>query len=111
MRQNALITNRGALKMFGWFSTRESEQFGRQLAGFLLTELSGSLSKSEAKFSAKAEKVLLRADSQLREFKSRERLNVLKKAKLANSFLWSLKDAGCTQEYANKLTDWLSVRL
>ena len=40
-----------------------------------------------------------------------ERLNVYKKGKLANAFLWKLRDSGCSQDYANQLTDWLSVRL
>lgn len=97
--------------MFGWLSTKESERFGKELASFLLTELSGSMEKSDTKFSAKAEKTLARADQRLQEFKLRERMNVIKKAKLANSFLWSLRDAGIQPEYANKLTDWLSVRL
>lgn len=97
--------------MFGWLSTKESERFGKELAGFLLTELSGSIEKSETKFSAKAEKTLARADQRLQEFKARERMNVLRKAKLANAFLWTLRDAGLAPEYANKLTDWLSVRL
>lgn len=97
--------------MFRWFSTKEAERFGKELAGSLLTELTGLVTKSDAKFSAKAEKVLSRADERLQQFKARERMNFLKKAKLANAFLWSLKDRGCPQEYANRLTDWLSVRL
>lgn len=109
--QNARIVTPFDSNMFGWLSTKESERFGKELAGFLLTELSGSMEKSEAKFSAKAEKSLLRADQRLQEFKARERMNVFKKAKLANAFLWALKDAGIPQDYANKLTDWLSVRL
>jgi hypothetical protein len=54
---------------------------------------------------------LVRADQRVQEFKARERLNVYKKAKLANAFLWTLRDRGCSPEYANQLTDWLSVRL
>lgn len=97
--------------MFGWLSTKESERFGKDLAAFLLTELGASMEKTEAKFSVKAEKILVQADRRLQEFKARERMNFFKKAKLANAFLWSLKDAGIAPEYANKLTDWLSVRL
>ena len=26
-------------------------------------------------------------------------------------FLWTLKDAGCPEDYANQLTDWLTLRL
>jgi hypothetical protein len=97
--------------MLSWFSSSESVRFGKDLANFVLAELSGSATKNDAKFTAKAEKALVRADQRVQDFKARERLNVYKKAKLANAFLWTLKDRGCSQEYANSLTDWLSVRL
>jgi len=97
--------------MFSWFSSSESVRFGKELASFVLAELSGSTGKADAKFTAKAEKALVRADQRVRDFKARERMNVYKKAKLANAFLWTLRDSGCSQEYANQLTDWLSVRL
>ena len=97
--------------ILSWFSTSASTRFGNELASFVLAELSGSVGKHDAKFSAKAEKALIRADQRVREFKARERLNVYKKAKLANAFLWTLKDRGCSDEYAAQLTDWLSVRL
>jgi hypothetical protein len=97
--------------MLSWFSSSESVRFGKDLANFVLAELSGSATKNDAKFTAKAEKALVRADQRVQDFKARERLNVYKKAKLANAFLWTLKDRGCSQDYANSLTDWLSVRL
>jgi hypothetical protein len=97
--------------MFSWFSSSASVSFGKELAAFVLSELSASSTKADAKFTAKAEKALLRADQRVQDFKARERMNVYKKAKLANAFLWTLKDSGCTEEYANRLTDWLSVRL
>ena len=97
--------------MFNWFSTKTSEHFGQELAAFVLSELSGRAGKHEAKFTAKAEKALVRADQKVRDFKASERLNVYKKAKLANAFLWKLKDSGCSAEYADQLTEWLSLRL
>ena len=97
--------------IFSWFSTAESERFGRELATYVLSELSASNAKKEAKFGAKAEKALIRADVRVREFKVRERMNFFKKAKLANAFLWQLKDKGCPQDYADELTEWLSLRL
>jgi hypothetical protein len=97
--------------MFSWFSSAESQRFGKELALFVLSELAGSAGKRPDKFTEKAEKALVRADQRVRDFKARERLNVYKKAKLANAFLWTLKDNGCTPEYANQLTDWLSLRL
>jgi len=97
--------------MLNWFSSTESVRFGNELATFVLSELAASTAKDQAKFAAKAERALLRADQRLQEFKARERLNVYKKAKLANSFLWTLRDSGCTNEYADQLTSWLSSRL
>lgn len=97
--------------IFSWFSSSASVRFGKELATFVLAELAGSMGKSDTKFTAKAEKALVRAGQQVQEFKARERLNVYKKAKLANAFLWTLQDSGCSQEYAAQLTDWLSMRL
>jgi hypothetical protein len=97
--------------VFKWFAVAESERFGKELAAFILSELKGSLDKRDAKFTARAEKALVRADQRVQQFRARERLNFYKKAKLANAFLWTLKDAGCPEGYANELTDWLTVRL
>lgn len=97
--------------LFKWFSAAETESFGKELAGFILSELHGSLDKRDAKFALKADKTLHRANAKVQEFKAREPMNFYKKAKLANAFLWALKDSGCPQDYANQLTDWLTLRL
>lgn len=97
--------------MLNWFSSAESVRFGNELAEFVYTEISKSTVRDEAKFAAKTEKTLLRADQRLQEFKARERLNVYKKAKLANAFLWTLRDRGCPAEHADKLAEWLSTRM
>lgn len=94
-----------------WFASGPAEAFARELAASLLVDLQGSLSKDDAKFMGRAEKALARAEGRVREFKERERLNVWTKSKLANAFLWSLKDAGCPDEYAKELTQWLTIRL
>lgn len=97
--------------MFKWFSAKESERFGTDLADFVLAEFNAATSKDEKKFAAKAERTLLRAEARLQEFKARERLNFYKKAKLANAFLWTLRDKGCPDEQAKRLTDWISTRM
>jgi hypothetical protein len=94
-----------------WFTAADSERFGKELAQFILSELDGSLLKRDAKFAARAGKTLNRAAAKVQEFEARETMNFYKKSKLANAFLWALKDAGCPEEYANELTDWLTVRL
>ncbi|HUL57100.1 MAG TPA: hypothetical protein VLT60_08875 [Usitatibacter sp.] len=94
-----------------WLDTANSVAFGRELATFIMEELSHSLQKRDAKFTAKAEKVLARAARKVTDFKARERLNFYKKSKLANEFLWALKESGCPHDYTNELTRWLTVRL
>lgn len=97
--------------MLNWFSSTESVRFGNELAAFLLAEFATSGVRNEAKFAARTERALLRAEQRLQEFKQRERLNVYKKAKLANAFLWTLRDQGCPPASAHQLTTWLSTRL
>ena len=94
-----------------WFSAGEAKRFGRDLGQYLLGELSTSTRKTDAKFALKAEKVLIQADRRVRQFTAREPMNAYKRAKLANAFLWTLKDGGCPPDYAKELTEWLSFRL
>jgi len=97
--------------VFKWLDATQSVAFGRELATFIMKDLSHSLQKRDAKFTAKAEKVLANAARKVADFKARESLNFYKKSKLANEFLWTLKEAGCPHDYTNELTRWLTVRL
>jgi hypothetical protein len=97
--------------IFKWFDARACEAFGKELATFIMGDLSHSVHKRDAKFVEKAQKALVKGARKVDEFKKNERLNFYKKAQLANAFLWSLKDAGCPHDYANELTRWLTVRL
>ena len=97
--------------IFKWFATASGTAFARDLATFIVSELSGSLRKRDDKFSRKAQKVLVQAARRVQDFKARERINFYKKAKIGNAFLWALKDAGCPQDYADELTEWLTMRL
>ena len=97
--------------MLKWFSSTASVEFGKELATFVLSEFATASPKNESKFAARAERALMRADQRLQDFKTRERLNFYKKAKLANAFLWTLRDKGCPADDASQLTDWLSGRI
>jgi hypothetical protein len=97
--------------MLNWLSSEESVRFGQETARFVMQELASSNDRRDAKFARHAEKVLQQVDRRLAAFKSRERLNVYKRAKLANAFLWGLKEGGCAEAYANELTEWLTLRL
>ena len=97
--------------IFSWFDTKHSATFGRELADFVVAEISASTHMRDFKFSGKVEKMLAKAERRIHEFKAHERLNFYKKSKLANAFLWQLKDKGCPVESADQLTEWLAVRL
>ena len=97
--------------MFDWFRTRECKQFGQELAADLLATLGRKTGMKEAKFKALVEGELVRTDTRVQEFRRTHRLNFYKKSVLANTFLWKLKDAGISEDYAGELTHWLSVRL
>jgi hypothetical protein len=97
--------------MLKWLDASAAARFGEELATFVLDELSGSLQKRDARFAVKAEKVLVKAARRTDQFKSRESLNFYKKSKLANAFLWKLKERGCPPAYADELTKWLTLRL
>jgi len=90
---------------------KPSETFGKELAAFIMKDLSDSIGKRDKKFTEKAAKVLVKAGRKVDDFRKAERLNFYKKSKLANAFLWGLKDAGCPHDYTNELTRWLTVRL
>lgn len=97
--------------MFGWFDARECVELGRALAQELLPVLEKGAVRGQAKFAAKAEKALVKTDARVREFRRTHKLNFYKRSRLANSFLWTLKDGGCPEDYAQELTQWLTFRL
>lgn len=96
---------------FNWFGTADASAFARELAQHVLGELQGAQARRDAKFTAKAEKVMVAAARRLQDFKKDHPLNVISRAKLANTFLWALKDGGCPPDYADELTEWLTLRL
>ena len=99
--------------LFAWFDTSAAEAFGRELASYFLEELRGeNLESLRGKAKTRAEKVMTRANNRILDFHAKKgRLNFLQKSKLANTFLWALKDGGLPDAYANQLTDWLTPRL
>lgn len=99
------------MKFLEWFDNSEAISFAKELAGFITSELTGQLATRDQKFKVKAEKTLARAARRLQDFKAAHQLNFLAKSRLANAFLWALKDSGCPDDYADELTEWLTVRL
>jgi hypothetical protein len=98
--------------MLKWLDASASVRFGQELARELLSTLSTTAATvRDAKFAAKAEKALIKADVKVREFRRANPMNFYKRSRLANTFLWTLKDGGCPPDYAQELTEWLTFRL
>lgn len=97
--------------MIKWFDVREATDFAREQADFLLRELTGISGKRDAVFARKAEDALVKVDARVKAFRTTHSLNFYQRARLANVFLWTLRDGGCPAEYAEELTQWLTLRL
>ena len=97
--------------IFSWFDTKEVRRFGQGLAQFMMAEIPSDARVKDAKFAAKTGKVMQKAARRLQDFKATHKLNPYKRAKLANAFLWGLRDAQCPAAYADELTEWLTLRL
>ena len=102
--------------MLSWFNAREATEVGTALAdGFVVEQASasGDTRRKEKDAGAQAElqrflqKFLQRVDREARPLK----LNVFKRAKLANSFKWRLLEKGVERQLVDELTQALVLRL
>lgn len=96
---------------FSWFDASAARECGASLAHLILRDLPVDNSIKEKKFALKAEKTLAKVIRELMVFRNTHPLNTYQKAKLCHAFLWTLKDAGVNDKYADDLTEWLTVRL
>lgn len=88
-----------------WFGTRESQEFGINLAESYSTELSIIDKKAEKSSTLnKRAKLLIRLVLDAKQFGQANRLNFFQKAKLCNAFKWTLLGKGYDAEFVDKLT-------
>jgi hypothetical protein len=99
------------MQWFGWFRTGDAEAFGKELGAFMVADLKGELKSLDARSKKRAEKTMVKAARRIQTFRSSHSLNFYRKSKLANAFLWTLKEAGWPDDYANQMTEWLTMRL
>lgn len=97
--------------LFGWFDAKAATQFGAELARFFMERMPVDTQKGEKKFAVKTSEILKKLSLRLNQFKSANKLNFYSKAKLANSFKWTLKDAGYDPKYIDDMTEWLVKQL
>lgn len=94
-----------------WFDASKAKAFGTSLAQFFIARIPVDSNVGEKAFAQKADKILGQMSLQVLKFKQEQKLNSYKKAQLGNAFKWSLRDAGFSVAYADKLTKWLMLQL
>ncbi|WP_394787329.1 hypothetical protein [Rhodoferax sp.] len=97
--------------LFGWFNAKEAHQFGAELAHFFILKMPLDTQRKDKKFAVKTQATLDKIDQRVRQFQVTHKLNLYTRAKLANNFKWTLKDAGYDMAYVEQLTEWLVKRL
>lgn len=100
-----------AMRWLKFFDAGEAKSFGHDLASFVITELDRGKDAKDSRYKVKAEKALAKAARRVQDFRAVHRLNFYQKSRLVNSFLWTLKDGGCAPDFADELTEWLTLRL
>jgi hypothetical protein len=91
--------------MFNWFNARRATEFGEQLAVFFADRVpAASIPATDKKPLRHALEVIQKMHRQLAEFRASEKLNVYKKAKLANTFQWKLIELGYDKRIVQELT-------
>lgn len=90
--------------IFNWFDTREEIAFADELAGFVAERIPTRSPK-------KAPEALDKLFARVARFRQERKLNMYRKAKLANAFRWKLVDLGYADEFADELTREVLLRL
>jgi hypothetical protein len=87
-----------------WFDTNGVDELADRLAGDLVKRVPPSdLYAQGKKAAARRDKTRDAIFRQVRDFTSKHRLNIYKKAHLANRFKWALKEAGYPQALVDEM--------
>jgi len=99
--------------LFDWFDAREATTMATTLADDFVTQAASESRPKNAGLDTRsylekfAQRFLTRVDREARPLK----LNLFKRAKLANSFKWRLLEKGVERDIADELTHALLLRL
>jgi hypothetical protein len=96
--------------ILSWFDASKEKKFGMTLARFFIERMPLDKTKGKEKSPTKIPEVLDKMFLQIARYKSEHKLNVYKRAQFANTFKWSLKDAGYDHEFVDRLTQELVLR-
>ena len=98
--------------MFGWFNTREVDDFAKTIAADLMKRVPTSgVDASDTR----AQKKLLKTQNwifdRIEHFARERRLNLYQKASFGNTFKWALKEAAFAPEAVDAWTHELVAHL
>ncbi|CAN5416465.1 hypothetical protein BH11PSE11_BH11PSE11_00830 [soil metagenome] len=97
--------------IFSWFDAKEAKEFGELLAQMLIERTPVDEAVSKRTVTKKHEAMLHQLTQQITQFKLEHKLNFYKKAKLGNSFKWTLREKGYDVEYVDQMTTMLMLKL
>ena len=97
--------------VLGWFNTRAVEDFGASMAREIQDSMPPSDELPGKKEAGKRAKKIERIATQAKAFSRDNRLNFYKKAKLANTLKWSLKEAGYSEMFIREMVGLILVNL
>lgn len=91
--------------LFKWFDAKDASQFGYSMAEFFAQRVPPeSIPASEKKPLKKVAEAVSKLHVQAKSFRMDHKLNMFKKAKLANAFQWRLFDLGYDKRIVEELT-------
>jgi hypothetical protein len=97
--------------VLGWFNTRAVEDFAARMAREIQQSMPPSDEAPGKKEAGKRAKKIERIATQAKAFSRDHRLNFYKKAKLANTLKWSLKEAGYSDVFVREMVGLILVNL
>lgn len=89
---------------FDWFDARAAMECGVTLADFVAERIPNQRPK-------KAPEALAKLFAHIERFKQDNKLNMYKKAKLANAFRWKLVDHGYADDFIDEITKEILLHL
>ncbi|MCX7175879.1 MAG: hypothetical protein NT159_18530 [Proteobacteria bacterium] len=91
--------------LFEWFNAKDASEFGTSMAEFLAQRIPPeSIPATDKKPLKKAAEVISKLHTQAARFRSEHKLNIYKRAKLANEFQWKLFSLGYDKHVVEELT-------
>lgn len=99
--------------MFGWFKAIEVEAFGQKLVEDFARRFPPALESDERPGmpSSRLSQALVEFYARAEKFRVQENLGVYKKAKLANTVKWRMKELGYSEVLIEDMIKSLAVRL